>query len=214
MAARTPPARRPGPATPARRGSTLLEVVLAAVLLAGVALAIFSTLGFLQRSEDRRERTAAAYEVASRLLLQYLDDKSQMPSESEPIADGGGRYRFRFTVRPEPVTIESAASTDGGQMLNQTTLVRATVYRGVDAGPAGIQPGEQLAQLTRLYNPMLLLLRSEDARNRALSRPEFFEELQRGGSSRGSGTAGTGSSGPPRGPTRATTPPASKGARP
>lgn len=177
-----------------RPGSTLLEVVLASVLLAMVALAIFSSLGFLRRAEDRRERLAAAHEIASRLLLQYLDDKSRMPGETEPIADASGRYRFRFTIRPEPVTIESTATGDTNTMLNQTTLVRATVYQGVDMGPAGVQPGEQLAQMTRLYNPMLLLLRGEDARNRALSRPEFFEELQRG--SPGRGTGATGSSGP------------------
>jgi type II secretory pathway pseudopilin PulG len=191
------------PRVTARRGTTLLEVVLAAVLLAAVSLSIFSTLAYLRRAEENRDRTSAAYEIASRLLLQYLDDKERVPSESEPIADASGRYRFRFSIVAEPVTIETAATGEGNQMLNQTTLVRATVFQGIEAGPAGTIRGEQLAQLTRLYNPYLMLVRNEDARNRALNRPGFFEELQRGSPARGSNPGPSA----PRPPARSGPPP-------
>jgi type II secretory pathway pseudopilin PulG len=202
------------------RGSTLLEVVLAAVLLAMVSAGIFTTLGYLARAETQREKVAAAHEIASRLLLQYLDDASQMPSEAEPIKDGSGRHTFRFSVREEPVDVKTSLSggaagaaggapgasgvpgvggADANQMLAQTKLLRATVYEGIATEQAGVRPGEPLAQLTRLYNPMLMLMRNEDARNRALLRPDFFEQLQAGAGGRQTGgTGGTGTSRPTR----------------
>jgi type II secretory pathway pseudopilin PulG len=194
------------------RGSTLLEVVLAAVLLALVAAGIFTTLGYLARAETQRERVAAAHEIASRLLLQYLDDPSQMPSEAAPIKDGSGRHTFRFSVREEAVDVKTSVTGgaagaagapvgaggapvvgggDANQMLAQTKLLRATVYEGIATEQAGVRPGEPLAQLTRLYNPMLMLMRNEDARNRALLRPDFFEQLQAGTGGRQTGGTGT-----------------------
>ena len=133
---------------------TLLEVVLAVLLLSGVFAAVFGTIGTLDTLQLRHQRTLAAYEVAHRLVLQYLDDDHKMPEKSLPI--DYGRFKFMYALMEEKCAMELNRSQRGSesapQGLDRYKQVTIAVY---SADPAGdyFQPGEQHATLSRIYDP-------------------------------------------------------------
>src|SRR5438034_427021 len=117
-----------------RRGTSFLEVVLASVLLAVVVTSVVSALSFINRAEIRQKQQLAAFEVASRLMLQFLDDPEAMPQQSAHYDDG--TYKFRWSFVAEPVEIASTpgglfggVSTSHGQgAFNATKVMRARVF--------------------------------------------------------------------------------------
>lgn len=151
-----------------RRGVSFLEVVLASVLLTLIATSVVGALTFINRAEIRQKQQLAAMEVASRLILQYLDDPDGMPRQSEHYDDG--TYIFRWSFDKEPVEIHYAQgglmggmTTDHGQKaFNSTKILRARVYAGVPDGVGGYAYGEQLAELTRPFNAVAAKLRNPD----------------------------------------------------
>ncbi|MGH7133923.1 MAG: type IV pilus modification PilV family protein [Phycisphaerales bacterium] len=165
-----------------RRGTSFLEVVLASVLLAVVATSVVSALAFINRAEVRQKQQLAAFEVASRLLLQFLDDPKAMPQQSSHYDDG--TYQFRWSLVAEPVEIASTpgglfsgVTTSHGQgAFNATKIMRARVFAAVPDGVGGFGYGEQLAELTRPYNLVAARLRNPDVGVR-LTDPEKLGEF-------------------------------------
>ncbi|MGP1308694.1 MAG: type II secretion system protein [Phycisphaerales bacterium] len=83
----------------ARRGVTFLEVVFSAVILSIAAGAITGGFALIERLSLRDDARVAAYEVAHRLILQYMDDPESLPPDHLPLEMG--RFRFRYTFGQE-----------------------------------------------------------------------------------------------------------------
>ena len=66
----------------ARPGVTILESVMAALLLGLICATIFSTVSAVATADLRGQQRLEALELSNRLILQYLDDKNKMPSEA------------------------------------------------------------------------------------------------------------------------------------
>ncbi|MBA4027568.1 MAG: hypothetical protein C0475_00205 [Planctomyces sp.] len=153
----------------ARRGVTLLEVLLATVMMAGIAGAVSSVMFQITRSEERQRRARAGHELANRLILQFLDDESQLPDDSLPYNDGN--YLFRWELEVIPAKIEpppravlqpraTAPAAPGGaaqrstRLTTEMELIVARVWLGVPDGVGGAARGDRLAELRRLRNPI------------------------------------------------------------
>jgi hypothetical protein len=196
----------PAHATWARAGTTLIEVVLAALLLSIVVVMIVATVSNVTLADLRGRQRLEALELANRLLLQYLDDKDKMPSQSAHIVQGMGVYRW--TLRETPVAMdfprESVFTPREGnssvRVLEQTNLLTVTVWTGVPDGLGGYAPGAELATLARVHNPMSAITRNPDVLLRATSNPDqllrvLLQMVEQGRGSVSGGAGGAGSSG-------------------
>jgi type II secretory pathway pseudopilin PulG len=162
-----------------RRGVTLLETVFASVLLVMVATSVVSALSFMNASELRFKRQLAAFEVANRLLLQFLDDPGGMPDATKPYMDEESGLTFRWSFVLEPIKFSvpekplmgSASTSHGLKALDQSKVMRARVFMGVPDGIGGYKFGEQLAELSRPMNPIAAQMRNPDVAGR-LTDPE------------------------------------------
>ncbi len=182
-----------------RRGTTLIEVVLAALLLSIVVTMIVSTVSNVTLADMRGRQRLEALELANRLLLQFLDDKEKMPASSAHIMQGMGAYRW--ALRETPVRMdfpdasvftvrEGATST---RVLEQTVLLSVTVWTGVPDGLGGYAQGEELATLARVHNPMSAITRNPDVLLRATSNPDQLLKLLLQMVEQGRGSVGSGS---------------------
>ncbi len=193
------------------RGVTLLETILAAALLAGVAGAIVNALAGMASSEDKRRLRLAGYEVANRLVLQYTDDSNKMPEQGAPYEYQPGVF-FRYTLSKLPLKLEippdSVMEPTGWgaaeATLKQLVLLDVKVFVSNERGDF-IQP---IAQLTRCYHPWPLYSSNPDARRRwfqdqgnlAKLTSAMMESIGNQGSGSGSGSgSGAGSGGSGRG---------------
>ncbi|MFN0012057.1 MAG: type II secretion system protein [Phycisphaerales bacterium] len=171
-----------------RRGSTLIEVVLAGVLLSMIAASVFAAVSQTIGADARRRQRIAAHELASRLLLQYLDSPKGLPAEGQPYADGV--YSFRWQLTSEPATVRNDKEKISA-VFDTACLLRVRVFDGAaGAGGAGLE-GQQLAEIVRFYSPFLMLSHGVDAKNRALTDEDFLKSML--GTARGGGGAGGGS---------------------
>ncbi|HYE03469.1 MAG TPA: hypothetical protein VD963_09575 [Phycisphaerales bacterium] len=145
---------RPRPRPPAR-GMTLLEVVLATMLLALVAISITSVLAFAVRTNAEGKRTLGAFEVANRLVLQYLDNKRAMPQRGLPVEYGTYRYLWDLSEQRVEMQMRRTELRPGASEIptNRFRLLTVRVYEAQEAGP-GVARGDELAMLTRLYDPV------------------------------------------------------------
>lgn len=204
-AAKTHPVPRAALAPPCARGragTTLIEVVLAALLLSIVVVMIVATVSNVTLADLRGRQRLEALELANRLLLQYLDDKEKMPSPAAHIEQGMGVYRW--ALRETPVTMdfprESVFTAREGnssvRVLEQTNLLSVTVWTGVPDGLGGYAPGDELATLARVHNPMSAITRNPDVLLRATSNPEQLMRMLLQMVEQGKGTvSGSGGSG-------------------
>lgn len=174
-------------------GLSLLEVVLSVVMLTGVATSIMSAIAYVERADARDKRRLAAHEIANRLVLQWLDDKEQMPEPGLPIAYGD-RYQFFFELSVTQVQMElneqQVRTRTTFQSLDRYRLVAVRVFDSDDSDPRAVVPGEELALLWRVYDPAFN--RNPDAMNRFGERPDdiwdLIHLLLRGGGTREGGT--------------------------
>lgn len=192
------------------RGLTLLEVVLAVVMLSMVATSVMSAIGFVLGSEGRSRKILAANEIANRLILTHLSDDKKMPPRNSPI--DYGPYRFSYDYDLSNVTMElSTKSLDNQARSNPTSsgspnasrsrfkLLTVTVYEGLDRSAGGVERGEQLATLSRIFDPTAV--RNPDVLNDFNNDPDRLKVLidsvtgnATGGSGSSSGTRGLGRS--------------------
>lgn len=206
--------RRDNPSTRARghrarRGMTMLEVVFAVVLLGLVATSAASLFGLLTRLHTDNNQRAAAYELASRIILQHLDDPKEVPSES--VALPYGPWRFRFDLDEQPVRMvvkqtEASARTADKIPMNRFKMITVRVWIVAEGTEwSSDTAGEEMASLTRIYDPLsAMLFRNPDARERRMQRPEELQTIMRmmaegaGGAAGGPG-GGSPSQGTPQG---------------
>lgn len=184
---------RRGAGRSARRGLTIVEVVLAASLAALIAVTVSSTLGYIYRAQGRHRQQLACAELCHRLLLQYLDDKELMPNVGLPLRYGPDLYRFRWQddpiivtpARPRTVTPNSSV---GGAGIDRFRQVTVEVWLDEESGYARRPaPGRPHHALTRVADP--LPFRSPDAMNRLVATEEGLAEMVgviTGGAGRGS----------------------------
>ncbi len=166
---------------PGERGLTMLEVVFAVVLLGLVATSASALLSLSVRLHTDNMQRLGAHEVANRIILMYLDARQSVPPESLPIAQGD--YRYRFSVTEEPVRMQvkqtAAAVRSQGQVpldrFKRVTVRVWVVAEGTEG--RGDVRGEQMAELTRIYDPLADLFRNPDSRDRLVSSPEGLQSL-------------------------------------
>jgi type II secretory pathway pseudopilin PulG len=187
----------------ARRGSTLIEVVCASLILAIAITMIVGAITAVTSADLRARQQLEGLELANRLLLQFLDDKEKMPSQQTHINQGMGTYRFKLTETPVKLSypdnsiFETPSNQTTASAIDQTKLISVTVWAGVPDGLGGYRAGEQMATLARIHNPLSLITRNPDTMARLAANPEqllayilrLVEQRQaEGGSGSGSGS--------------------------
>ena len=168
--------------SPSRRGATLLEVLLAALLLAAVAMVVTSVLSQINLAAQNRALRLHAYEVANRVILQYVDDpKVLKPTD---VYDDG-TYLFRWDIDERPVSIDEPVNSatqkperqQAQATLDQTIVIDVRVYEAVPDGLGGPLFGREVARLTRPYNPLALTNMGPDKLKRLEKDPAFLSEI-------------------------------------
>lgn len=163
-----------------RRGSTLLEVILAAALLAGVAGAVVQALSGMAAGAERRRNMMGAYETANRLLLQYIDDKDKMPDGSVPYFDGVNYFRWELLplemnleVTENGATAPSASNPQSLATIRQAVILQVNVYLSDEQGTVY----EQLASIIRPFHPWPLFSPNPNMAARWMADPKNINDL-------------------------------------
>jgi len=148
---------------PRQRGMTLLEALLALLILGAATTIGLGGMGAIQRLAMIEQERLNGYEVAHRLLLNHMIDPGSLPDpEGRPISQGTGVYRYEI----EEAVLEeegsagsvtrrrkrSISETTGNQRL-AAGLVQVTVRVYADAGGRRDEERGQIAELTRIYDP-------------------------------------------------------------
>ncbi|MDX9911939.1 MAG: type II secretion system protein [Phycisphaerales bacterium] len=124
--------------TTSRRGFTLLEAVLAA-LMVGLAASLLAGAGTLAARVQARERQRlAAAELCNRLVLQYLDSRDALPPGAAPIDYGPDRFRWALSdkaIRFEPhPSLARNADARGGLRVDSYRQITMRVWLAEDSG--------------------------------------------------------------------------------
>jgi type II secretory pathway pseudopilin PulG len=188
---------------------TFLEVVLAATLLALLAGTVFGGFSAMIGAQERQVRRLACMELANRLILQYLDDPTAMPTEAQPIRYAGVEYRWSMQRqpvqfdhgRPEAAAERAAASS---LRLERFVNMHVTVWVGAASGGADhFDPLIPHAAVSRLVDP--IGTRNPDSLENIFRNPgsaayrNWWDELNRASSTVRTSPRGGGSTPPPRG---------------
>ena len=79
---------------------TLIETLLAVVILGLVTSSLAGALAFVHRAERLEDLRLAAHELANRLLLQYLDDETAVERmRGKPLDYGSSRLSWDIDVQ-------------------------------------------------------------------------------------------------------------------
>jgi type II secretory pathway pseudopilin PulG len=165
----------------ARRGSIILEAILATVLLGMIGATLAAAASFMTMSQRRSEQRLAAAELANRLMLQYIDNQDAMPSDSLPVEYNADL--FRWTMDVQPVRIEMVNPTEtqnardvGGINFDRIKLVAIRVWLGEDSGGSrGYTTEVPNAFVSRLIDP--LAFNNPDSLQTMLEEPGGLERL-------------------------------------
>jgi len=145
-----------------RRGLSLLEALLALVVLGAATTIGVGGMGAIQQMNRAQQDRLNGMEVAHRLLLNHMIDPDSLPDTERPIAQGDGVYRYeldenvleaedrgsRTRRRSRPMR-----EMTGNQRL-QAGLVMATVRVYLDNGYGGPDLARgPVAELSRIYDP-------------------------------------------------------------
>jgi type II secretory pathway pseudopilin PulG len=171
-----------------RRGVSLIEVVMASMLVAILTTAVVGAIVTVIAADVRNQQKLEALELGNRLLLQFLDDKDALPPEEEPIHQGLGDYRWTLTRTPVKIQMPASSiitrpmeGTPGDKTMAKTELLTVTVYSGKPDGLGGFEQGKLLCTLSRLNHPLSVIYRNPDTMSRAFSDPikamQIFTDL-------------------------------------
>ena len=151
----TPPrsTSRPRPRH-SRRGITLLEVLLAVLLMSLTVASVMGAVSSIAAMESGGQRRLEANEIANRLMLQYLDDDRALPEKSLPITYGDHRYFWELDQTPARMVINRKQESAGAslQAVDRFRLIGVTVYDADRNGNFETR-GEPLASLSRVIDP-------------------------------------------------------------
>jgi type II secretory pathway pseudopilin PulG len=160
---------------------SLIEVVMATVLLGMIATTVFGALSYTMGAQVREQRMLASAEVANRMMLQYLDDSKNMPDSSLPVQYGRDFYRWSLSERsarivPAKADVAEARQRRGSLSLDRFKAVTVQVWLSERSG-GGAQPGTgpQYA-LTRIVDPAMVF-RNPDSMDNLLKRPGGIDEI-------------------------------------
>jgi hypothetical protein len=146
----------------ARRGVTLIETVLGAMLLGMVAATLAGTVGAIQRQAARDKQRLAAIEIANRLVLQQVDDDENLPSQSLPIAYDGMMFRWNLSVRSAGMTLsdsgrnfESQQTGGGFDIRRRLRVATVNVWLAEESGGSATDTSAvPRASVSRLFDPI------------------------------------------------------------
>lgn len=164
----------------ARRGLTLLEVVLASTLLALMASGLFGLLALITRAGLRERQRLASVEIANRIILMYLDDKASVdPMRGDTIAYGPHTYHWRLDedkiALKESIRRDRAGGTAAIADPHRYKQVRVRVWLSEESGGAAdpaLNPPQAL--LSRIYDP-LNIGRNPDSLRYLMQNPAAME---------------------------------------
>lgn len=194
-----------------RRGLTIIEAVLAMLILSIVVTTLVRSVSGLWRSQTRMQQTLAAAEISSRVMLQFLDDRTALDSQSgKPLEYGVWRFRWelneeQITYVPPPQASQSAGerATQRGiaSEFNRMRSVTVRAWLSEDHAGGSYAPLEATPQysVTRLVDP-LNLGRTPDSIKKVMNNPELLNRILSELSGTSTGTS-TGSQGGPGGRT-------------
>jgi type II secretory pathway pseudopilin PulG len=149
---------------PARRGMTLIEVVVATMTLAVGAAMIAGGLSFSANVSDRNRQRLAAAEVAHRIIITHVRDPRELAGQPERVLFDGRYYAFQLDE--EVLTKEVTEGAGASGLTRRTTrkssdlsldeklnnqLTRITVRVRLDEPSE--KPRPVLATMTRMFNP-------------------------------------------------------------
>ena len=165
-----------------RRGTTLIEAVLATVLLGMVGATLASAVAFMSASQRRMQQRLGAAELANRLMLQYIDDQDAMPNKSLPIEYDIDTYRWTLDVNPvefsmaQPPPETDTTALGSGINFDRIRLVSIRVWLDESSGGArGFSTELPNSQLTRLIDP--LAFSNPDSLQTMIDSPGGIERL-------------------------------------
>ncbi len=157
---------------PARRGLSMLEAILAVVLLTLLAGVILSVIADGHRTQINSRIRAAGHEVASRLILQWLDDRVQvleMDRSGRPIDYGVYRFRWELDVAKAPVIMSrQPENREPNRKPPEVEAITARVWLVDDSDRTArrLVSDIPVAELTRLSNPVYQ--RNHDSQERLI----------------------------------------------
>ncbi len=166
-----------------RRAFSLVEVIMASMLLAIIASAVVGGITTVISADARNQQKLEGLELANRLLLQYLDDKDAMPNPDAQVVQGRGTYRWVLRVSPVQLTmpersvISTPAEGPGSKTIDKLVLLSVSVYAGVPDGMGGFAHGDRICTLTRVYHPLSVIYRNPDMMVRLASDPARMLEM-------------------------------------
>lgn len=159
------------PTTRAAPGLTLVETILAVVMLAMIAATFSAVISMCARDTRTLEQRLAAAEMASRLVVMYIDDKDSLPVRGQPVAynnrpgvSDAERMLFNWSIddggrvglEPSQAATRSVSSIRGSvrNIEDRVTLVRVHVWLAAESG-GSVRPSPLVPHATavRLYDP-------------------------------------------------------------
>ncbi len=166
-----------------RPGMTMLEVVLAVVLLALLAATFLTSHSYMHAAASRESQRLGAAEVANRIVLQYIDDKKLLPSDSLPV--DYSRMRFRWSLDEVPVELklnpaaeENEADRGGGLGLERIRMIIVRAWLSEESGGSYLYTTSVPSiTVTRLYDPLGFEHHSPDSAARQLGSEEGIREV-------------------------------------
>lgn len=136
-------------------GITLLEVVLAVVMLGLVAGSLTGAISAIESMSAHNKRMLAAYELANRLVLTWLDNPKLLPPSSLPLDYGPYTFMWDYDLMGVQMRINDAQRSTSGaapQALDRFEVISITIFEAEGDGPQP-RPGEEIALLSRMYDP-------------------------------------------------------------
>jgi hypothetical protein len=122
-----------------------------------MALAVAAVTGAMSSiatMESNGRKRLEGYEIANRLMLQYLDDEDALPGKGAPLTYGDHRYFWDLHKTPSRMVINHKQESGGAnlQALDRFLLVAVTVYEDDQNGNFETK-GEPIALLSRVVDP-------------------------------------------------------------
>lgn len=149
-------------------GLTILEVVVAVAMLAGMAGIILGSVALMENAALRDRHRLNAMEVAHRIVAQLIDDHTSVDRQPHRVQQGD--YYYAFDYRLDVLTDETGLEDDAEgpknrrktQLASESSVeerlksqiheITVTVYL---ERPDGARDPKPYATLHRLYNPIM-----------------------------------------------------------
>lgn len=146
--------RKARPLAAARRAMTLLEVILAVLLLSLTVAAVTGAISAIIGMETEGRKRLEGYEICNRIMLQFLDDEEGLPGKGLPITYGDHKYFWDLDKTGARMVINKKQESGGAnlQALDRFMLVGVTVYDATQNGNYETR-GEPIAFLSRVIDP-------------------------------------------------------------